>query len=270
MALTLDPILRDAGISPDAALAIRHAYVGEHEDTGLVGIHAESTDAEILHYTARQSSKRGVFPAKPATRWVVFIREASGRARLWCVLENHGEMSDDGRLRTFDLSVSDHLTDLRNRLVIEWPSPRAWRINGTTAARYPVLEIADSQPVPFPGFSRLILDYAQLQAVMREHRYTSWRTALGSVVGIYLITDTRDGRHYVGKADGQFTIQQRWGAYAANGHGGNADLRTRDASTFRFSLLRVFDPSTPAREINETETHFKRALDSLRHGMNRN
>jgi hypothetical protein len=75
-------------------------------------------------------------------------------------------------------------------------------MNATTAASYPVMAIADEEPVPFPGFDRLILSHAQLQAVMREHRYASWRTALSSVFGIYLITDTRDGRHYVGKADG--------------------------------------------------------------------
>ena len=57
---------------------------------------------------------------------------------------------------------------------------------------------------------------------MREHRYASWRTALGAVAGIYLITDTRDGRQYVGKADGAESIRQRWGAYATNGHGGSS------------------------------------------------
>jgi len=270
MALTLNPILLDAGVRPEAAMVIRHAYVREHEDTGLRGIHADSSDAEILHYTARQSSKPRVFPTEPASHWVVFIREDGGRARLWSVVENRGETSNDGTLRTFDLAISDHMADLRNRLVVVWPSPRAWWINGTTAARYLVDEVADARPVPFPGFDRLVLDLARLQAVMREPKYASWRTALGSVKGVYLITDTRDGRHYVGKADGEETLRQRWGAYAANGHGGNVDLRDRDAAGFRFSLLRVFDPATPEAEINATESHFKTALDSRAHGMNRN
>lgn len=105
---------------------------------------------------------------------------------------------------------------------------------------------------------------------MREHRYGSWRTALSSVVGIYLITDTRDGRQYVGKADGAENISQRWGVYASNGHGGNVELRGLEPSTFRYSLLRVFDPSTPTRTIDESEGHFKRALDTRNHGLNRN
>ena len=89
-------------------------------------------------------------------------------------------------------------------------------------------------------------------------------------MGVYLITDTRDGRQYVGKADGAESIRQRWGAYATNGHGGNVELRDLDPAGFRFSLLRVFDPATPTRVTDETESHFKLALDTRRHGLNRN
>lgn len=270
MTLTLDPILRSAGIDATDAHVIRHAYVREHGDTGLPGIHADSSDCEILAYTSQQSARPRVFPADPPRIWVVFVREGGDRARLWSVLENRGEISNDGTQRTFDLATSDHLADLRNRLVIGWKSPRTWRLNGPTAAGYPVLEIADAQPVPFPGFDRIVLDFAQLQAVMREHRYASWRTALASVAGIYLITDTRDGRQYVGKADGVDSISQRWGAYGVNGHGGNVELRDINPSSFRFSLLRVFDPSTPTRTIDEAESHFKNAMDTRRHGLNRN
>lgn len=270
MSLSLEAILHSAGLNPGDVQVIRHAFVREHEDSGLHGIHADSTNEEILSYTSQQSAKPRVFPVNPPRLWVVFIREGGDRARLWSVVENRGETSNDGILRTFDLVVTDHLSDLRYRLVIGWKSPRTWRLNGPTAAGYPIVEIADAQPVPFPGFDRLVLDYPQLQAVMREHRYASWRTALSSVVGIYLITDTRDGRQYVGKADGAENINQRWGVYASNGHGGNVELRGLDPSTFRYSLLRVFDSATPTRAIDEAESHFKQALDTRNNGLNRN
>lgn len=245
MTLTLDAVLRSTGIDPAESQAIRHAYVREHEGTGLPGIHADSTDEEILAFTRQRSAKPRIFPAVPPKLWVVFVREAGDRARLWSVLENRGEVSNDGTLRTFDLVASEHLADLRNRLVIGWRSPRTWRLNRPTAVGYLVMEIADAQPVPFPGFDRLILDRVQLLAVMREHRYAAWRTALSSVVGIYLITNACDGRQYVGKAEGAESIRQRWSAFAANGHGGNVELRNVDPSGFRYSILRVFDPSTP-------------------------
>lgn len=269
MSLALAPILGSAGLDPAQVLVIRHAYAREDE-TGIRPIHADSTHTEILTYTGAQSAKPGVFPRIPPRIWIVFIRESGGRARLWSVVENHGQISNNGVIRTFNLARTETMADLRNRLVIGWPAPRAWRIRGTTAARYPVMEIADAELLPFPGFDRLVLGYPQLQAVMREPRYASWRTALSAVIGIYLITDMSDGRQYVGKADGAESIRQRWNAYASSGHGGNKELRKLDSSTFQFSLLRVFDPGTPTREIDASEGHFKTALGTRKHGLNRN
>lgn len=270
MPLTLAPLLIDAGVELAQTLAIRHAFVIEPEESGLTGLHADSTHAEILKYTATQSADSRRFPAAPPRFWVVFIKDGGDQARLWSVVQNSGEIARDDVRRTFDICETEHMADLRGRLVIGWKSPRAWRMSGTAAGTYPVIGIADAEPIPFPGFDRLMLSHVQLQAVMREQRYASWRTALSSVLGIYLITDTRDGRHYVGKADGAESVRQRWSAYATNGHGGNVELKVRDPSTFRFSLLRVFDPVTPTRDINSAESHFKLALDSVRHGLNRN
>lgn len=118
MTLTLAPILHSAGIEPSDAQAIRHAYVREHEDTGLQDIHADSTDQEILSYTSQQSAQPRITPRLPPPIWVVFVRESGDRARLWSVVENRGEISNDGSLRTFDLVVSERMADLRNRLVI--------------------------------------------------------------------------------------------------------------------------------------------------------
>lgn len=269
MSLTLAAILSVADIDPREALVIRHAYVPVHED-GDQGIDGNSSLDEIMAYTRTQSADPRSFPVAPPPIWIVFLPEGGDRARLWAVVRNLGETSNDGLRRTFNLEVLDLLEDLRNRLVIGWRAPRAWKVRAETAANYPVKEIADSDPVPFPGFDALSLEYPQLQAVVHEHRYAAWRTALASVMGIYLITDTRDGRHYVGKADGVENILQRWTAYATNGHGGNLELRSLDPTSFRFSLLRVFDPATPLFAIDAAESHFKHALDSRHHGLNRN
>ena len=114
MALTLDPIVRSAGLNPAEVQVIRHAFVREHEDSGGRGIHADSTDEEILIYTSQQSANSRVFPMNPPRLWIVFIREGGNLARLWSVVENRGEFSNDGTLRTFDLVKTDHLSDLKN------------------------------------------------------------------------------------------------------------------------------------------------------------
>jgi hypothetical protein len=77
MTLTLGSILHSAGIDPADAQAIRHAYVREHEDTGSQGIHADSTDEEILQYTRRQWVDPRRFPLNPPRFWVIFVRGAA-------------------------------------------------------------------------------------------------------------------------------------------------------------------------------------------------
>lgn len=52
MTLTFAQVMASAGIDP-AALVIRHAYVRGHQG-GTVGIHGDSSDAEIMAYTRVQ------------------------------------------------------------------------------------------------------------------------------------------------------------------------------------------------------------------------
>jgi hypothetical protein len=99
---------------------------------------------------------------------------------------------------------------------------------------------------------------------------------LSAVQGIYAISDARTGQLYVGKADGGERILGRWTAYAQDGHGGNVELKKlgiEDPSheqDFVFSILRVFDPSAAAPEVNAAESHFKKALMTREFGLNRN
>ncbi|MEQ6900328.1 GIY-YIG nuclease family protein [Nocardioides sp. YIM 152588] len=264
---TLGDALAKTGIPLNDMMAIRHAYVKIHKD-GDPGIHADSTDDEILAYTSTQSLTG--FAKKPPRYWVVLLPGQGNRARLWRIVENLGEAPPSESRRTFGLRDLDLLPDLMGRCVVQWGSPRAWWVHGTTVANYPVLDIADVEPEPFPGFDHLVIDHERLQAVVREPLYAAWRTALSSVIGIYLITDTSDGRHYVGKADGHETLLQRWTSYATNGHGGNVGLKLRDATKFRYSVLRVLDPSSAEADINAVEKHYKDALDSRSHGLNEN
>jgi hypothetical protein len=267
---TLGDALAKAGLPLAETMVIRHAYVKMHKD-GFPGINADSTFDQVLNYTSTQSRDTKVFKAKPARYWVIFLPDLGTRARLWAVLENLGEILNDGPLREFDLQVlPEALMDLSGRLVIRWASPRAWWVNGTTGQKYPVIEVADAEPEPFPGFDHLVVGFERLQAVISDRRYAAWRTALSSVIGIYLITDLSDGRQYVGKADGDESLLQRWTAYATNGHGGNVELKKRDRTNFQFSVLRVLDPSTAGADVNAVESHYKTALGTRAHGLNKN
>ncbi|SDP29937.1 hypothetical protein SAMN04515671_3623 [Nakamurella panacisegetis] len=207
------------------------------------------------------------------------MADGGRRSRLLVAYENHGEVLSErtSTSRYFDLQPSGLLSALIGRLVVEWSTDTInWRKSGHAAAVLPIIEIADPKVVLFPGFDRVLITYAELQSVISDARYGGWRTALGSVQGIYLIADTSTGQLYVGKADGGERILGRWSAYARDGHGGNIALKeltglnSAHAAHFQFSILRVFGPSVPSAEIDEAESHFKDALLTRRYGLNRN
>ncbi len=109
----------------------------------------------------------------------------------------------------FDLRPSSFLVSFAGRLVVEWESPRNWHRRTTSAANLPVLEIADRDKVPFPGLNRVLFTYHELREMVEAHRYSDWRAALSEMQGIYLITDSSNGKQYVGKADGADRILGR-------------------------------------------------------------
>ncbi len=263
---------------------IRHTFIPD-DLYGLSG--PEDVTAErVFDYTRSQDISTRKFPAAPERYWVAFIADGQRRARLFGSFENRGELVDKRTetVRYFDLRPSSFLESLADRLVVEWSSPRNWHRRATSAADLPVLEIADRDKVPFPGFDRVELPYRQLQDMVTDARYADWRAALSEVQGIYLITDATNGKQYVGKADGAERIFGRWASYARDGHGGNVALRelafvsagggpaarTNHARHFVFSILRVFGPSTSSSEVDAAESHYKRALMTREFGLNRN
>jgi hypothetical protein len=128
----------------------------------------------------------------------------------------------------------------------------------------------------FPGYKALNISKADLDLVMR-HNIESWRTALASVKGIYLVTDIATGKLYVGKADGETGIWGRWCQYSSTGHGNNkalinelgqeAGVRQQD---LRFSLLEIADLQSGPGEIERRESHWKEILQTRQSGYNRN
>lgn len=291
--LTLGHLLIGMGADHEPVVRREDVHVIRHtfkpKDPDALRGPEDLTEERVLAYTREQLVSPRRFPADPARYWVVLVADGKKRSRLWGTFENHGEV-DAERTEThrcFDLRPTSFLTSLNDRLVVEWDNPRSWHrsASSTSAARMPVLEIADRDKVPFPGFDGVRLTYHELCDMVEDRRYGDWHAALTEVQGIYLITDSNNGKQYVGKADGSERILGRWRAYANDGHGGNVALRelahhsaagetartkTSHARHFVFSLLRVFGPSTPSSEVNSAESHYKAALMTREFGLNRN
>jgi hypothetical protein len=94
----------------------------------------------------------------------------------------------------------------------------------------------------FPGYKNVNLSWSDLKRVIQKD---SWKTALENQKGVYLITDTKSGKFYVGKASGNKMLLGRWKSYVENGHGGNVDLKKLEfgyiKKYFRYSILEAID-----------------------------
>ena len=129
----------------------------------------------------------------------------------------------------------------------------------------------------FPGYKHVNITKTQLDLVVNQN-ITSWKSALSSVKGIYLITDTSNGKLYVGKADGADGIWGRWCVYSATNHGHNVALKKEfgiDSEPgrkldLRFSILEIADLHSTVQEIDQRENHWKEVLLTRVHGYNLN
>ncbi|MEW2005725.1 GIY-YIG nuclease family protein [Microbacterium sp. NPDC079208] len=188
----------------------------------------------------------------------------------------------------YDLELLDEFSEYIKRLIIRLEQPvgrdlylRRYDRIQDSKLNPEVYELApDTKLGTFPGYQNVRLRHTEMQRIISNDE-PSWKDALSSVKGVYVITDLSDGRQYVGSASGEANgLWQRWSGYAhlKNLTGGNKELnRMRDelgdthiVENFQYSILEIFDPKTKAETILQRESFWKLALDSRRHGMNLN
>lgn len=130
--------------------------------------------------------------------------------------------------------------------------------------------------IEFPGYEKVKIDFNYLLTIYKNNDPT-WYTALKNIKGIYLISDTSNGKHYVGSVYGEYAFWTRWQQYCESGHGGNIELERLlenngidYAKNFQFSILEIRSSITDDHEIIQREQHWKSILLSNQYGYNRN
>ena len=167
----------------------------------------------------------------------------------------------DDNCAIYQLEPLAILSDLKDRLVIDWGRGTInWCQNGTTAKE--ILEIRPAQSeIRFKSYEDVILSFDTLHTIVyNQSAYKEWYDKLSAVAGVYLITDKRTGKHYVGSASGeQGGIWGRWSEYARTKHGGNKrliELINADPEychNFQYSILEVFPIKKDRQEVLECE-----------------
>lgn len=178
----------------------------------------------------------------------------------------------------YNLEKTEILADLQNRLVIDWGKGAInWCQNGTTTKE--VVEIRRTMSeIEFVDYDNIVLSWENLRKIVyNKASYKKWEDKLSAVAGVYLITDTNTGKHYVGSASGmEGGIWGRWSEYAKTKHGGNKQLVALIASDpdycchFQYSILEVLPLKQDKHDVLAREQLFKRKLQSIKFGLNDN
>lgn len=165
---------------------------------------------------------------------------------------------------------------LTDRVVIDWGAGAlAWHQWLTDKE---VIQVLPKGYVrEFPGYLDFVLTFDELVSiVLHPEANREWHRMLAAVAGVYLIADMATGKQYVGSAYGAAGVLGRWVTYAANGHGGNAQLQARlaaepeAAKQFRFTLLRTLPSTLTKAEVIQYESLYKRKLGTRAFGLNSN
>ena len=148
---------------------------------------------------------------------------------------------------------------------------------------YQHLVVSEIMPHPytgeaFCGYDSIDIGFSILESIVAIQR-ADWKAALENTKGVYLITDTCNGKKYVGSAYGVTGIWSRWSCYIDTGHGYNDELTKIIAKHglvyarqhFRFALLEQRTMKTDDNIIIERETYWKNVLRTREpHGYNLN
>lgn len=168
------------------------------------------------------------------------------------------------------------------RLVVEYHNPcrTMGRKYENVMDELEVVEILNEQYTgdEFPGYENVRLSYPLLKNIV-DRQLPGWVDALRNQKAVYLITDTKTGKMYVGSATSQTgMLLQRWSSYAADGHGGNIELRELVKQqgldyvkeNFQYSILENYNARMDDGYILKRESWWKETLCTRTHGYNKN
>ena len=168
------------------------------------------------------------------------------------------------------------------RLVVEYHNPcrTMGRKYENVMDELEVVQILNEQYTgnEFPGYKNVRLSYPLLKNIV-DRQLPGWVDALRNQKAVYLITDTKTGKMYVGSATSQTgMLLQRWSSYAADGHGGNIELRELVKQqgldyvkeNFQYSILENYNARMDDGYILKRESWWKETLCTRTHGYNKN
>lgn len=267
--ITIQELLFNRGLDQKAKIKlVRHKQAG----IDLYNLYRYKRP-EFFKY--QNSQKNDVF--KGVDYIVSFIGEEGVKSRFVGVyrLTNSTKISTDPDRYIYEMDEVPGFEDLVEKVIIAWRNPISW--HQYISNQMAVTEIHQGLHYQqFTDYFDFILDFKELQEIV-TNQYREWKLMLSAIKGIYLISDTKTGKLYVGSAYNEDGIWGRWTSYVlTNGTGGNKTLtelvaENNDyAHNFRFSLLMLLPKTITPDQAIKKERLFKNKLGTNSFGLNNN
>ncbi len=228
---------------------------------------------ELLKYQQEQSK-----PIFHDCDYIIsFIGQERKKSILFGIFKVNGYEERNGKY-FYDLTQLPEFEYLSNRVIIDWGSNAiAWHQWYDKQVKEVIQILPHGYLGEFPGLLNFVLEFNELERLIENPEANEdWKNHLSSVNGIYLILDSKTGDQYIGSANGQGGIWQRWTEYVRTFHGGNQQLIELCKSdnnyhkNFRYSVLQTLPSNITQKEIVKIENLYKEKLGTRVHGLNKN
>ncbi|MBD5144970.1 MAG: GIY-YIG nuclease family protein [Ruminococcus sp.] len=179
----------------------------------------------------------------------------------------------------YNIEECSEFCQYNGRIIIDWGRGTInWHLRKSDL---PIIEILKEQQrniESFTSYENVKLTFDKLsEIVLMPSVYADWINALSAINAIYVITNTADGKLYVGSSYGWTDgLLGRWSNYAKTKHGGNERLKDvlkenpQLYKKFQYSILQLLPKSITQEMAVAAETKWKEKLCTRKHGYNDN
>lgn len=214
---------------------------------------------------------------------VAFLGEQSSTSRfiqVYKVSGPTGKQYQQDSPYCYDLKVAEGFDILSEKIIIDWgASAISWhqyysneknviRIEGS-------FEEEDGLP-SFSSYANVNVTYRQLKQIV-EKSLSNWKSSLKAVNCIYIITDRKNGKHYIGSTYNlSGGMWERWTGYVKTGHNENKLLKeameadSNYEDNFSWAILETLPLNIASHEAISRENLYKDKFMTRKFGYNDN
>lgn len=211
------------------------------------------------------------------------IKEKNSQTKKVAYGNHHVKFALAERLKEYDKFIEKVLVNHTN-------TGQSWFYVNPKIIESVVVESVSSisyfnQTSQFPDYENISFSYQELK---KNWTNSSWRQYLSAVYGVYVITDAKTGKLYVGSAYGDNGVYGRWSTYLSEGYDKSEMEENRYPNKrlyeivekygisyikkyFQYSLLEIFPKNEVGKQkALQRERYWKKVLKSKEHGYNAN